>query len=168
MAVILKKDVFKLQIERKNGIILMIFASAIVLVTIFANIYWLGNFDIAKIGGILKAKGKAVTMVNMEAYVRMRVIFSIVGNSLIIGLFAGMVWWSISRKRLGIGFGAFWTILFITNAISTPFYSVQIDAISITVGVINAVLGIIMLFWLTGVIAHKQRMRQEIMRSRNR
>lgn len=162
MAIILQKDTFKLQIEKKVGIGLMTAVGFLLAFVIFSNIYWLKNYDESNIAEQLKDRGVQVTIPNMDAFVRAKILVTILGNTAILGLFSGIVWWSIRKRRLGIGFGGFWIVIFMANAISTPFYGVQVDTFTILTAVANAILSIYMIYWVAGLIAHRQRLRQKI------
>ena len=166
MAIILKKDILKLQIEKKHGITLMVFAGILLTLIIVVNILWMGSYDRGVIERALISKKRPHDFGAVQAYVRMRVIFAIVGNTLVLGLFSGLVWWSISKRRLGIAFGILWTIIFIGNGIATPFYSISTDAWSIVTGVLNIPLAIAMIIWLGQLIAYRQRLKQEIARGK--
>lgn len=166
MAIVLKKDTLKLNFSKKMGITLMICTGLALAFIIFANINWLSHYDEKSIFDIVKKKVATPTSADLNAYVRMRVIIAIIGNTLVLGLFSGMIWWSISGRRFGLGFGAFWVFIFVANAISTPFYSVQVDVLSILLAVAHIVLGGFMTVWLAGLIAYRSRLKQEIARGR--
>ncbi|CAM9118745.1 hypothetical protein MYMA111404_01985 [Mycoplasma marinum] len=166
MSIILKKDTYKLHFDRKMAIFTMILVGLTITMLIVANVYWINTYDIKEVEKIVISSGKKPTIDNMNAYVKFRAIFTIIGNTLVMGLFMIILWMGISKFRLGLGFGVFWVILFISNAISTPFYTVQSDAFAIIVGILNGIIGISVLIWLSQLISYRQRLRQELANKR--
>ncbi len=162
MSVILQRDTLKIQINKKTGIGLMIFSGLLLSLIIITNIYWLKNYDENYIKGILVSRKTNPTLQNMNTYVRMRVIFAIIGNTFVLGFFSGMVWYSISKRRVGLGFGIFWLFLFGTNSIATPFYSLKTDSLAILALISNIMLTIYMVVWIAQLLTYRQRLRQEI------
>ena len=144
----------------------MIFTGILLALIIASNFLWLGSFNVNGIKKILISAGRPHDFNSIQAYVRMRIIFAIVGNTLVLGLFSGLVWWSISKRRFGIGFGAFWILIFLGNAIATPFYSIEADGWAIAIGALNLPLAIYMTIWLAQLIAYRQRLRQEMARTK--
>ena len=166
MAIILKKDTLKLPFSKKMGITIMVLTGIALAAIIFANINWLKNYDYDHILSAVKKKIENPTLEDLDAFVRIRAIIAIVGNTLVLGFFSAMIWWSINGKRLGLAFGSIWMFIFVGNAISTPFYSIQVDAFSIVLAIAHLILGSFILVWLSGLIAYRSRLKQEIARGR--
>ncbi len=166
MAITLKKDTYKLNFDRKPAIFTMLLTGLAISLLIIANIYWINTYNTKEVGATLIASGKKPTLDNMNAYVKFRALFTIIGNALVLGLFMIVIWMGISKFRLGLGFGIFWVVLFIGNAIATPFYTIESDIFAIIIGVINGIIGISILVWLAQLISYRQRLRQELANKR--
>ena len=164
MTVILKSDIFKIKISKYKAIALVSLVSVIMVIIITQNILYLGSYDHQQVSQIMQKEKPSQSEV--DAYVRMRAILTIVGNCLLLATFGGFVTWSVNKKRFGLFFGTFWSLIFLANGIGSLFYLMQLNAFTIIIAIFNLIVAILMGLYVIELMQVRARIRQEMARSK--